>query len=143
MNPTVLPPGVYLLLQRHHPREQPMGSHAGIGQALIFMVVDSVAHGFYDWELDSYGFFGPGNTELREPANEGWEARFMVFTIKLGLVSSLEQSLHWQIQEAAARARLEAYVVNNLPFIGIGLILQQEITFEQENFWRHTQEERA
>jgi hypothetical protein len=54
----------------------------------------------------------------------------MVFTLKTGLVPSLERSLHWQIQEAVVRARLEAYAANNLPFIGIGLILPQEIAFE-------------
>jgi hypothetical protein len=130
MNSNVLPPGVYLLIQRHHLTGQPMGSHIDTGQALIFKVVDSVAQGSYDWELGRCGFFGPGTTKLRESANEGQEARFMVFTIKLGLVPSLEQSLHWQIQEAAARARLEAYATDNLPFIGTGLILQQQLTFE-------------
>jgi hypothetical protein len=40
------------------------------------------------------------------------------------------KGLHWQIQEATARAHLEAYAANNLPFIGIGLILQQEIASE-------------
>jgi hypothetical protein len=55
----------------------------------------------------------------------------MVFAIKPGLVPSLEQSLHCHIQEATARACLEAYAANNLLFIGTGLILQQEITFEQ------------
>jgi hypothetical protein len=90
---------------------------------LIFEVVDSVAQDGYDWEHDRCGFFGPGTTELKESANEGREARFMVFAIKLGLVTSLEQSLHWQIQEADARARLEAYAANDLPFIGAGLIL--------------------
>jgi hypothetical protein len=42
MNPTILPPGVYLLLQRHHPMDQPMGSHADTGKFLIFMIVNSV-----------------------------------------------------------------------------------------------------
>jgi hypothetical protein len=69
---------------------QPMGGHADIGQALIFKVVDLVAQGGYNWELGRCGFFGPGTTELRESANEGWEARFMVFAIKPGLVPSLE-----------------------------------------------------
>jgi hypothetical protein len=54
----------------------------------------------------------------------------MVFTTKSRLVPSLERSLHWQIQEAATRACLEAYAANNLPFIDTGLILQQEIAFE-------------
>jgi hypothetical protein len=107
-----------------------MGGYAYTGQALIFKVVNSVAQGGYDWELGRCGFFGPGTTELRESSNEWREARFMVFTIKLGLVPSLERSLHWQIQEAATRARLEAYIANNLPFISTGLILQQETTFE-------------
>jgi hypothetical protein len=47
----------------------------------------------------------------------------MIFIIKLGHVPSLEQSLHWQIQEAAAWARLEAYATDNLPFIDTRLIL--------------------
>jgi hypothetical protein len=47
----------------------------------------------------------------------------MVFAIKTRLVPSLEQSLHWQIQEAIARAHLKAYAANNLLFIGTGLIL--------------------
>jgi hypothetical protein len=110
--------------------DQLMGSHVDTGQTLIFKVVDSVAQGFYDWVLGSYGFFGPGTIEFREPANEGWEAWYKVFTIKPGLVPSLERSLHWQIQEAAARVRLEAYAANNLLFICTGLILQQEIAFE-------------
>jgi hypothetical protein len=54
----------------------------------------------------------------------------MVFAIKPRLVPSLERSLHWKIQEAAARACLEAYAAYNLPIIGTGLILQQEISFE-------------
>jgi hypothetical protein len=124
MNSVVLPPGVYLLLQRHHLMGQPMGGRADTGQALIFNVVDLVAQGGYDWELDRCGFFGPGTTELRESTNKGQEARFMVFTIKPGLVPSLERSLHWQIQEATARACLEAYAANNLSFIGTVLILQ-------------------
>jgi hypothetical protein len=61
----------------------------------------------------------------------------MVFAIKPELVSSLEQSLHLLIQEAAARASLEAYAVDNLPFIGAMLILQQEIAFDQGKIWRH------
>jgi hypothetical protein len=71
-----------------------MSGHTDISQALIFKVVESVAQGGYDWEFDRCGFFGPGTAELRESANEGREARFMVFTIKPGLVPSLEQSLH-------------------------------------------------
>jgi hypothetical protein len=57
---------------------------------LIFKVVDSVAQGDYDWELSGCGFFRLGITELEESANKGREARFMVFVIKSGLVSSLE-----------------------------------------------------
>jgi hypothetical protein len=112
MNSIVLPLGVYLLLQRHHPMGQPMGGlggHTDTGKALIFKVVDSVAQGGYDWELGRCGFCRLGTTELEESANKGREARFMVFGIKPGLVPSLERSLHWQIQEAVARARLEAY----------------------------------
>jgi hypothetical protein len=71
-----------------------MGGHADTGQALIFKVVDSVAQDGYNLELDRCGFFGPGITELRESANQGQEARFMVFTIKPRLVPSLERSLH-------------------------------------------------
>jgi hypothetical protein len=72
-----------------------MGGHADTGQALIFKVIDLVAQGGYDWELDRCGFFRPGTTKLEELANEGREARFMIFAIKTGLVSSLERSLHW------------------------------------------------
>jgi hypothetical protein len=97
MNSVVLSPGVYLLLRRHDPTGQPMGGHTDISQALIFKVIDSVAQGGYDWKLDRCGFFGPGTTELRESANEGWGVRFMVFAIKPGLVPSLEQNFHWQI----------------------------------------------
>jgi hypothetical protein len=94
MNSVVLPPGVWLLLQRDHLTGQPMGGHADTGQALIFKVIDSVAKGSYDWEFIRCGFFVPGTTELRESTNEGWEATFIVFVIKLGLVLSLERSLH-------------------------------------------------
>jgi hypothetical protein len=59
-----------------------MGDHADTCQALIFKVVDSVAQGGYDWKLDWHGFFGSGTTELGVSANEGREARFMVFAIK-------------------------------------------------------------
>jgi hypothetical protein len=59
----------------------------------------------------------------------------MIFTIKVGLVPSLERSLHSQIQEAIVRALLEAYTANNLPFIGTRLILQQEIAFEHGEIW--------
>jgi hypothetical protein len=103
MNLVVLPPGVYLLIQRYNPTGQPMGGHVDTGQALIFKIVGSVAQGDYNWELGNCGFFSPGTTELRESTNEGWEARFMVFVIKLRLVPSLERGLHCQIQEAAAR----------------------------------------
>jgi hypothetical protein len=68
-------------------------------------------------------FFKKGNTELEESANEGQEARFMVFAMKHGLMPSLERCLQWQIQEAAARASLEAYATNNLSFIGTRLTL--------------------
>jgi hypothetical protein len=139
MNHVVLPPVVYLLLPRHHPTEQPMGVHADTDQALIFKVVDSVAQGGYDWELGSCGFFGPCTTKLRESANEGWEARFMVFVIKPGLVPSLERSLHLQIQETTVRAHLEAYAANDLSFIDTGLILQQEIAFQEGKIWRHAE----
>jgi hypothetical protein len=71
-----------------------MGGHTDTGQALIFKVVDSIAQGGYDWELDRCEFFRSGTTELGESANEGREARFIVFAIKPGLVSSLERSLH-------------------------------------------------
>jgi hypothetical protein len=54
----------------------------------------------------------------------------MVFTIKPGLVSSLERSLHWQMQEATVGTRLEAYAANDLPIIDTGLILRQQIAFE-------------
>jgi hypothetical protein len=67
-----------------------MGGHVDIGQALIFKVVDLVAYGDYDWELDRCGFFESGTFKLRESANEGREARFMVVTKKPGLVPSLE-----------------------------------------------------
>jgi hypothetical protein len=71
-----------------------MGGHTDTGQALIFKVVDSIAQGGYDWEFDRCGFFRSGTTELGESANKGREARFIVFAIKLGLVPSLERSLH-------------------------------------------------
>jgi hypothetical protein len=61
----------------------------------------------------------------------------MVFTIKPGLMPSLERSLNWQIQEAIVRACLEDYAANNVPFISTRLILQQEIAFEQEKIRRH------
>jgi hypothetical protein len=67
-----------------------MGGHVDTDQALIFKVIDLVAQGGYDWELDSCGFFRPSTTEIRESSNEGREARFMVFTIKPGLVPYLE-----------------------------------------------------
>jgi hypothetical protein len=94
-----------------------------------------------DWELDRYWFFNPGSDVLREAANEGREAWFMVFTIKLGLMPSLERGLQWEIQEAAARASWEAYAVNNLPLISIGLILQEEIAFEQGEIGRHAKKD--
>jgi hypothetical protein len=72
-----------------------MGGHTDTGQATTFKVIDSVALGGYDWELDRCGFFRPGTTELGESSNEGQEAMFMVFVIKPGLVPSLEQSLYW------------------------------------------------
>jgi hypothetical protein len=67
-----------------------MGSHTNTGQVTTFKVIDSVGQGGYDWELDRYGFFRLGTTVLEDSANEGREARFMVFAIKPGLVSSLE-----------------------------------------------------
>jgi hypothetical protein len=63
----------------------------------------------------------------------------MVFILKPGLVSSLEQSLHWHIQEVTVRARFEAYAADNLSFIGTGLILQQEMVFEQGKIQRHAE----
>jgi hypothetical protein len=65
------------------------GGHTDTGQAWIFKVVDSVAQGGYDWELGRCGFFRPGTPELVESANEGREARLMVFRIKPGLMPSL------------------------------------------------------
>jgi hypothetical protein len=84
-----------------------------------------------------------GHADTGELANEAREARFMVFTIKPGLVPSLEWSFHWQIQEAAVRVHLEAYTTNNLLFIGTELILQQEIAFEQGKIHRHTEKDLA
>jgi hypothetical protein len=83
-----------------------------------------------DWELNKCRFFNPGFGVLGEAANEGREARFMVFTIKPGLMPSLEQGLQWEIQEAAMRVSFEAYAANKLPLIGAELILQEEIAFE-------------
>jgi hypothetical protein len=50
---------------------------------------------------------------------------------------SLECGLQWEIQEAVVRASLEAYTANKLPLIDAGLILQEEIAFEQGEIWRH------
>jgi hypothetical protein len=91
-----------LLLQRCHP----MGRRAHTCQAFIFKVVDLVGHDGYDWELSRCGFFRPGTIELREPANEGWEARFMVLTIKPGLVPSI--TFHLLALEADPRSCYEA-----------------------------------
>jgi hypothetical protein len=76
-------------------------------------------------------------------ANEGQDARFVVFTIKPGLMPPLERGLHSEIQEATARASLEAYATNNLPLTGVRLILQEEIAFEQGEIWRHTKKDLA
>jgi hypothetical protein len=67
-----------------------MGGHTNTGQALNFMVIDTIAQGGYDWDFDRCGFFGPGTTELRKSAKEWREARFMIFAIKPRLVPSLE-----------------------------------------------------
>jgi hypothetical protein len=71
-----------------------MGGHTDTGQAMTFKVVDSVTHDGYDWELGRCVFIRPGTTKLGESTNERREARFIVFAIKLGLVPSLERSIH-------------------------------------------------
>jgi hypothetical protein len=64
----------------------------------------------------------PGSLVLRGLANKGGEARFMIFTVKLGLVSSPERSFHREVKETAARASLKTYTLDDLSVIGAWLV---------------------
>jgi hypothetical protein len=60
----------------------------------------------HDGELSGSGFFYPTPIVLRVSADEGWEAGFMVFTIKPWLMLSLEWGFQRRILEVIVRARL-------------------------------------
>jgi hypothetical protein len=47
-----------------------------------FQVANLVGQGSYVGEFGGCGFLQPTSIVLGESANEGWEAKFMVFTIK-------------------------------------------------------------
>jgi hypothetical protein len=64
-------------------------------------------------------------------ANKRREARFMIFTIELGLVPSLERGLQRKIKEDTMWVRLDADTTNNLPLGCAWLILQGKITLEE------------
>jgi hypothetical protein len=63
----------------------------------------------------------------------------MVFTVKPGLMSSLEGSLHGKIDEVTVHARLDADTTNDFPFCNTQLILQKEEVTKTEpssfGFW--------
>jgi hypothetical protein len=99
-----LDPGVHCTTTLGGPVLQ--GSHL-VGSQLVathtpvkpcpFHITDSVGHDNYDRELSGCGFLISGSVQLRESADEGKEARFIVFAIEPQLVPSLKQSLHREI----------------------------------------------
>jgi hypothetical protein len=62
---------------------------------------------------------------------EGGGARFMVFTVELGPMSSLERSLQRKIEKVAMWVRLDANTTNDLLLGRARLILQEEVMFEE------------
>jgi hypothetical protein len=67
---------------------------------------------------------------LKESANKKREARFMVFSIKLGFVPSPERSFHGEVKEASTRASLEINAPNDVLVIGTWLVFQEKIILE-------------
>jgi hypothetical protein len=78
-----------------------------------------------------WAHFTPSSLELVELAYKRREARFMVLTIKLGHMPSLERSLHRKVGEAGARAGLKTHTPNNLSVSGTRLVFQEIIVLEQ------------
>jgi hypothetical protein len=81
-------------------------------------------------EFKGSRFFMPRTLELGEATDEWGKARFMVFTIKPGLVPCPEGSFHGEIDKANVGASLNANTTNNLSIGGAGLVFQKEIIFE-------------
>jgi hypothetical protein len=106
-------------------------THTPVKSHLPFRVTDSSSQGSYDEEFGSHGFLHPVSIVFRESADEGWEAGFIVFVVKLGFMLSLDPSVHRKIKEVTARVSLDAYTTDDLPASSARLVFQEEIMFEQ------------
>jgi hypothetical protein len=60
--------------------------------------------------------------ELKELADKGREARFMVLAIKPGHMPSWERSLQRKVEEVITRVGLKTYNPNNLSVSGTQLV---------------------
>jgi hypothetical protein len=105
---------VDLFLQRKDSAGQTMGGYADSRRAMLFQVVNFVGHSCYLREFEWGGLFTPSSLKFRMFAYKGREARFMILTIELGLMPSLERSLQRKVEEASTRAGLKTYSPNNL-----------------------------
>jgi hypothetical protein len=79
-------------------------------KAAPLKVIDLVGQGDYDGKLDRGRFFKPSSVTLREWANEGLEARFMVLIVEPGFTPSLERSFSQEIMETTTGVSLKAWV---------------------------------
>jgi hypothetical protein len=88
-------------------------------------------------ELDWSRLFTPSSLELREPAYEWREARFMVLEVKPCPVASPKRGFHGKIEEASSGVCLKTNTPIDLLVGGTRLILQEEIIFEQRQVLRN------
>jgi hypothetical protein len=117
--------------------DQPMSGHADSYQALLFQEVDHVGQGCYKRELKWSRLFTPSPLELRDSANEGREARLMIFTIKPCPMPSPQRSFMGEVKEASAWASLKTYAPDNLTVNGTRLMFEKKVVFEQREIRRN------
>jgi hypothetical protein len=71
-------------------------------------------------ELEWSRLFAPSSLELREPAYEQGEARFMVLTIEPCPVPSSRRGFQGKIKEAGARVSLKTYTPMTFRLVALG-----------------------
>jgi hypothetical protein len=91
-------------------------------------------------EFEWGGLFTPCSLELGESAYKGREARFMILTIELGPIPSLERCFQGKVKKVGTRPGLKAYAPNDFPVCGARLILQEKEILEQRKVRRNSLE---
>jgi hypothetical protein len=127
-----------LLLQGLDSMGHPINGHVDSCQAFFFFqAVDLVGQGYHLRELEWSQLFTPSSSELGKLANEGREARLMVFTINPCPVPSPQRSFQRKVKKSSARLSLETYASNNLSVSDTWLIFQKEVVFKQGKIGRN------